>query len=514
MRSNHVIPVVDFFAGPGGLGEGFSAPIRGSGRPFRIMLSVEKDAAAHQTLELRAFFRQFDSRAVPDDYYRMLRGDIARAALFAAYEREADAARKEAWCAELGATPASSVRSRIADALQDADPWVLLGGPPCQAYSLAGRSRNSGRKDYDAATDKRQTLYVEYLQTLADHWPAVFVMENVKGLLSATVNEKRVFTRILDDLHDPRKALAREGRGVRRNGRTHTYELYSLVRHGLVGDVDLTDFVVPSEEFGVPQCRHRVIILGVRNDMNGTPPGLLSPLGRTNASKVLDGLPRLRSGLSQEDDSPEHWIDVLQRARSSVWLRQLDDRTLKSEILDALNSISRPRHDRGNEFVPCSSEVGYEEDWFLDSQIGGVCNHSSRGHMSSDLHRYLFAASFAKVCGCSPVLSDFPSTLRPNHANVKEALNGGHFEDRFRVQLRNRPSTTITSHISKDGHYYIHPDPTQCRSLTVREAARLQTFPDNYLFCGNRTSQYTQVGNAVPPLLARAIARIVHSLLR
>ncbi len=514
MSRNHAIPVIDLFAGPGGLGEGFSAPVRGSGHPFRIKLSIEKDVAAHQTLELRSFFRQFDSGAVPDDYYRMLRGEIDRAALFAAHECEADAAKKEAWRAELGVTPASSVRSRISDVLRDADPWVLLGGPPCQAYSLAGRSRNSGRKDYDPATDKRQTLYVEYLQTLADHWPAVFVMENVKGLLSATVNEKGIFTRILEDLREPKKALTREDRTMRRNGRSHTYELYSLVQHGLMGDVDLTDFVVHSEDFGIPQCRHRVIILGIRNDMNGTTPDVLPATSSINASRVLDGLPRLRSGLSKESDSSEDWINVLQRARASTWLRLLDNRAQKSEILDVLDGLSHPRHGRGGEFVECNASVGYEETWFLDSKIHGACNHASRGHMSSDLHRYLFASTYAKVCGRSPVLSDFPVTLQPNHANVKNALVGGHFEDRFRVQLRNRPSTTITSHISKDGHYYIHPDPTQCRSLTVREAARLQTFPDNYFFCGNRTSQYTQVGNAVPPLLARAIAKVVYSLLR
>jgi DNA (cytosine-5)-methyltransferase 1 len=133
--------------------------------------------------------------------------------------------------------------------------------------------------------------------------------------------------------------------------------------------------------------------------------------------------------------------------------------------------------------------------------------------MVADLERYLFASSYAAVTGVSPTLQRFPVALLPSHQNVQRALGNGLFADRFRVQLASHPSTTITSHISKDGHYYIHPDPSQCRSLTVREAARLQTFPDDYFFCGPRTAQYHQVGNAVPPLLARQIANIVAELM-
>jgi len=171
----------------------------------------------------------------------------------------------------------------------------------------------------------------------------------------------------------------------------------------------------------------------------------------------------------------------------------------------------QPDFGRGKAFIHYIVAPWKHANWYADYALAGVCNHESRGHIQDDLLRYFFAAVFAKLHGHSPYLNDFPRELLPKHKNAAE---GSKFNDRFRVQISGRPSTTVVSHISQDGHYYIHYDPRQCRSLTVREAARLQTFPDNYLFEGNRTQQYHQVGNAVPPLLAYQIAQLVANVLK
>lgn len=502
-----MIKVVDIFAGPGGLGEGFSSVVDGRGRPaFDVVLSVEMEPFAFETLRLRTFLRQFAGGA-PKDYYRHLRGEIGRDELYKAHATEAERAAAVCWNIRLGpgGEPSENVRKRIDVAVGRDESWVLIGGPPCQAYSLAGRSRNLGNPEYNPKKDARQKLYVEYLQILVDHRPAVFIMENVKGLLSATVGNTRMFHRILEDLRQPGAALVREGRSVRR-GAAGGYRIYSLVQSQMFENGDLEGSVIQAENYGVPQARHRVILLGVRDDLRGVTPMALKPHSTASVEEVIGAMPPLRSGLSKQEDSASAWRACLRAQCDSRWANagtvKADGKLLRELLCRTLRAIDPPKADRGGEFVIGEAVPRHMPDWYIDKRLDGVCNHSARGHMESDLYRYLYAACFASLHGKSPSLQNFPTDLLPDHGSVGVALeDGGNFSDRFRVQVATGPSTTIVSHISKDGHYYIHPDPMQCRSLTVREAARLQTFPDNYYFCGPRTAQYTQVGNAVPPLL-------------
>lgn len=502
------IPVIDLFAGPGGLGEGFTALHRANRPVFKIGISIEKEAFAHRTLELRALFRQFQHRKPPSDYYDYIAGRISRERLFANHASKAEVARREAWNAELGAAefPPTVVDNRIREALGGVEDWVLIGGPPCQAYSLVGRSRR--KNDPTFAEDKKHLLYEQYLRILAVHRPPVFVMENVKGMLSAKVNEDGIFERIRNDLTNPLPAVPEADQT-----QTLGYKLYPLVKvtSDLLGEYAPEDFVVRAEDFGIPQARHRVILLGIRTDLDVQPRALHST-AQIPIEKAIGDLPRLRSGLSKEDDSPENWLNAIRAIKASSVLQ---DPCVSPKLRKAIKKTLKKLRDgmnRGGEFVSGNPDPKFARNWIRDPELKGFCNHATRGHIREDLHRYLYAAQYARQEKKSLGLEHFPPGLLPKHENVAAAIDGAMFNDRFRVQHRGRPSTTVTSHISKDGHYFIHYDPTQCRSLTVREAARLQTFPDNYFFEGPRTAQYQQVGNAVPPLLAYKIARLVADL--
>ena len=270
------------------------------------------------------------------------------------------------------------------------------------------------------------------------------------------------------------------------------------------------------EDHGIPQARHRLIILGIREDVGIEEiPLRLNRQTPVSLASAIGDLPRIRSGLSKESDNAGAWQERITELTGSVWYRELvgKNQALRTQVDRALQAIVKCELTRGDDWFGSVTQPALHPLWFGDRKIKGVFNHQTRGHKHEDLHRYLYASCYAKTLNNSPLMKDFPKELLPDHKNIGEAVAGKKFADRFRVQVADRPSTTITSHISKDGHYYIHPDPTQCRSLTVREAARLQTFPDNYFFCGPRTSQYTQVGNAVPPFLAHQIAEIVHAIL-
>ena len=506
------IRVIDLFAGPGGLGEGFSA-FRGkrNSRPFHLEMSVEKESSAHKTLELRAFFRQFNQ--VPEAYYDYVRGHLDRNELFARYPAKAERARAETLYGprELGpgANDDKLIHLRLEELKSSGiDQWLVIGGPPCQAYSLVGRARNRGVEGYKAEEDRRHYLYEEYLKVLSSIRPQVFVMENVKGILSSKVNGQHIFPRLLDDLRCPDVALDKK------KGTDASYRIYSLVTGSEINELAGTgaECVIRAEEYGVPQSRHRVILLGVREDVQNVPETLAPAEEKFTVKQMISELPRLRSGLSKSPDSNDSWASAVVK-QTKIVARELDGHGLDSSLVVKAAAAAKRLKSRGGRFIGSQAKFRGPQhlaNWLPDSKLKGFANHETRGHIESDLGRYLYCASFAQQRnGDSPRSYNFAASLAPSHVS----WSSGKFADRFKVQAANRPSSTITSHISKDGHYFIHYDPSQCRSLTVREAARLQTFPDNYFFEGNRTQQYVQVGNAVPPWLANQIAAIVYKLL-
>lgn len=504
MINQYPIPIIDLFAGPGGLGEGFSS-VRENGKPFfDIRLSIEKDPIAHRTLTLRATYRALvEAGNVPEVYYDYIKGRVSREGFYShpditgAYNH----AKHEAQCIELGKDRPEYVDGLISNALNGHEDWVLIGGPPCQAYSLAGRSRRKGDETFQ--DDPKHFLYREYLRIIERFKPAVFVMENVKGMLSSKHGGTSIYDRIIADLRRP------------------GYVIRSFVVPGAISDDETSlkpsSFVIHAEEYGIPQMRHRVILLGVREDRHSMLHSVIAKAARPVTVKHAIGkMPKIRSRLSKEVDSAEAWQLALEGAKEAI-------KNLAEPLQNNLLSVMRPSIataaglvSAGNRFVPCDTHLADTEStlgkWLYDPRLGGVCQHETRSHIRSDLQRYLFSACYAVHYKYSPKLKNMPDELLPNHKNV--TAKHVPFDDRFRVQVWDAPSTTVVSHISKDGHYYIHPDPAQCRSLTVREAARLQTFPDNYFFEGERTQQYHQVGNAVPPLLAKQLGDVVRAFLK
>lgn len=498
------IPVVDIFAGPGGLGEGFSAFLpEGAREPaFKIGVSAEMEVNAARTLRLRAFFRQFPAGHAPESYYEYVRGH--RATPWTEETRaEWEEACREALQLTVGTPEHDAIlHERVADISRGNRPWILVGGPPCQAYSLVGRARNRGIIGYLPEEDDRHFLYRHYLELIKNHHPTAFVMENVKGILSSKVAGKLVFPQILRDLAAPGGP----------NG--PRYRIIPFVTPSIEQEDTTARFILRAEELGVPQARHRVILFGVNEELGDLVlPSLTATPPATHVEHVLRGLPPLRSGMTTK--VIRNWSqDAVRILRATAGHANRLQSKVARELEKAAGLVMELDPGTGGRWTPWDGDQAslpsHLAGWLHDPRLGGLLNHEVRSHMEDDLKRYAYAAAFTEVHGHSPRGSEeFPRMLHPNHENWQS----GKFVDRFKTQAWHRPSSTVTSHLSKDGHYFIHPDPSQLRSLSVREAARLQTFPDNYFFEGARGAQFRQVGNAVPPWMAHQLARIVHSAL-
>jgi len=454
---NNPLTVVDLFSGAGGLGEGFYQA------GCDIITSIDNDQYACSTLRTRELYRLFKSDpSILQFYYAYLKGFIDYTDLYNMFPELKSyldskvrniELNKETYKAEVGYINKLLYQNGYNNELD-----VVVGGPPCQAYSIIGRSRDPERK----LQDPRHYLYKIYLNIIEKLKPRMFVYENVPGLLSANTNNGRIIKLFNNDFNslNPSYIIIPQ----------NTSEL-KLFNNGFS---NLKDYLINASEFGIPQIRKRVILVGVREDIYKNNSQQLQMFWKylflnkvkkqTSVHDAIGDLPKITVGLGND----RYFSDKYRKARPSKYSKMLRD-----------NSI-------------------------------GVFNHKARTHLKSDLERYQYLIDISlrekRHASLLDIISNRPD-LVPKHKNLNSFL------DRFKVQLPDKPGSTVTAHISRDGHYYIHPDPEQCRSFTVREAARIQSFPDDYFFEGSRTQQFRQVGNAVPPILSNVIARAVQLVL-
>lgn len=410
--------VLDLFSGAGGLTEGFSIDT------FRFLAHVEMDPNAARTLETRLGYHLLRGTRFEEIYDRYLRNNISREE-YIALVRGMNLFDDNLFVTQISDASIGDLFSQIDRTqkrigIDKVD--VVIGGPPCQAYSCIGRARDPN----SMMNDPRNDLYLHYIAFLERYQPEMFVFENVPGIRSA------------------------------KNG--HIFR--DLIRRiGLLG-YSVDQNLLNASDFGVLQERKRLIIMGWKEEH-----GFQYPLFQKNSKKevpirdLLSDLPVLQPG--EGTDLPQEY-----RSSPSEYLR---DSGLRSE-----RDILR--------------------------------NHRARGHNDRDREIYRWAIRELDA-GRRLRYDQLPPGLR-THKNVTSFL------DRFKVVDPARLSHAVVAHISKDGHYYIHPDINQARSLTVREVARIQSFPDSYLFEGARREQFKQVGNAVPPMMAQGIADQIHAMLK
>lgn len=492
---NMKIPVVDLFCGIGSFSDGFCS---GAPNTFFKALGADRDADAVNTARIRVFqnsltpedrcnwlYPNIDRRTQRIDLKNLTKNPVAET-LF----REAS---QKILNIELGSRVGNdSLDRKIIELGLRKREWVLLGGPPCQAYSVAGRAKNLNKAGYKPHEDSRHYLYREYLRVIRDNGPAAFVMENVKGVESARLGETRILDLIMSDLSKLKCSSTKKG-----------YDLFSLTESGIRSCNG--SFLVNSKDFGVAQSRERVFIIGIRSDLSQTlrHGQVMAPIDRPSCRSALSGLPEIRSELSNRGAwKGQTWVEAVKKqtlelaenlgpdlADITEWIRMCDP---------ALKGGTLPNVSFEN---PIYMKTGSAEQlhlWIRKRDDGPLFNHYSKKHMPSDLGRYAFVSAWRNKREKRLTTRDLPPTLRPEHKNFERQV----FVDRFRAIPPDEVSPTITGHIGMDGHAFIHWDTTYCRSISMREAARLQSIPDDYLISGPSRQQGIQIGNAVPHRLA------------
>lgn len=408
---------IDLFAGAGGLSEGFIQT------GFAPVAHVEMNAYAAQTLESRTGYFYLKSQGKLNIYYDYIEGKLSREEFL----REIPEKQlKSVLCETMSDDTLPGLFNTIDTILTEKGVDkvdVIIGGPPCQAYSLVGRAQSS-HMETPMAADPRNDLYKLYAKFLQKYQPRMFVFENVMGIKSA--NGGATWTKV-------QKALREVG-----------YEIDCHEQN--------------SKDFGVLQNRRRMIIVGWLKDSGFTYPKFTKKAIAATVNDILRDLPKLHPGQKS---------DKYRTKKYSAYLKETGIRT-EADVLT--HHCARPNKPR-------------------DIKI-----YRKAIRLWNDGHKRLN-------------YNDLPEELKTHK-------NRSSFLDRFKVVEGDEPYChTMLAHISKDGHYFIHPELSQHRSITVREAARIQSFPDSYYFEGPRTAQFTQIGNAVPPLMAKGIAEgILHEL--
>lgn len=413
-KAEKKLTFIDLFAGAGGLSEGF---IRAG---FNPIAHVEMDEAACYSLKTRTAYYFLKENGKLGIYESYLKGDINRITLYSNVPEEL---LNSTINLSIGPEFNDTIHRKISEQLLGNEVDLIVGGPPCQAYSLVGRARSSNNME----GDPRNFLFVEYAEYLERYKPKMFVFENVLGLKSAGKGSY---------LESMRKLFAEKG--------------YSI-----------SEFLVNASDYGVLQNRRRIIIVGWVNDFSPNIPNFSHPkVNITGKVKdIFDDLPFINDG------------DKLDKFRFYA--------KSKNTYLDLAG---------------------------IRNGIDILTQHVTRPHNNQDKEIYKIAVDKWSNGNKERLnYNDLPYRLK-THSNQHSFL------DRFKVVgEEEKRSQTVVAHISKDGHYYIHPDLQQNRSISVREAARLQSFPDDFYFEGvregaNRTAAFKQIGNAVPVLMAEKIA--------